>query len=111
MHCLYGHNIGNTVERLDFGDGYNPDPSLIRGNGDGTVNERSLIGCAHWDNTEAQHGHQIHQQAFPNVEHYNLLADYRVINYIVNRLTGAENYLSKPDRSNLNDSIMKYRIF
>lgn len=96
---------------MDFGAGYNPNPTFIRGNGDGTVNERSLIGCGHWANTAGQNGHRIYQQAFPNVEHYDLLADYRVINYILNRLTGAENYLPKPNNSNLINSVMKYRIF
>lgn len=96
---------------MDFGSGYNPNPTLIRGNGDGTVNERSLIGCGHWENSTAQHGHQVYQQKFPDVEHYNLLADYRVINYILNRLTGIENYLSKSDNSTLVSSILKYRIF
>lgn len=95
---------------MDFGSGYNPNPSFIRGNGDGTVNERSLIGCRHWKDTASQRGHQIYQQAFPGTEHYNLLAHYGVINYILNHLTRVESYLSKPDDSN-NNLIMKYRIF
>ncbi|KAJ6634693.1 Phospholipase A2 group XV [Pseudolycoriella hygida] len=86
VHCLYGKNMGDTAESLDFYNGLNSYPTITYGDGDGTVNLRSLLGCTYWRNTSAQEKHSVYQQAFPNVEHYNLLGDSRVINYIINRL-------------------------
>lgn len=71
---------------LNFKDGLNSFPSLTYGDGDGTVNMRSLVGCTYWQNTTPQHNATVYHQAFPNVEHYNLLGDNRVINYIIGRL-------------------------
>ncbi|KOB75373.1 Group XV phospholipase A2 [Operophtera brumata] len=49
VHCIYGYNM-STVERLVYKpgtwlDGY---PTLANGDGDGTVNLRSLSACEHW---------------------------------------------------------------
>lgn len=98
--------------RLDFGAaGYNTNPSLIKGDGDGTVNKRSLIGCGYWENSAAQGNHEIHQQAFPGVEHYNMLSDPGAINYILSKLTRDNDYPwvneTKPD----SEDIMKIRLF
>lgn len=75
---------------MNFKDGLNTFPALAYGDGDGTVNMRSLLGCTYWENTTAQHNSTVYHQAFPNVEHYNLLGDNRVINYIIGRLITTE---------------------
>ncbi|KAK9888719.1 hypothetical protein WA026_000945 [Henosepilachna vigintioctopunctata] len=80
VHCLYGTEV-DTVERLYYKpgtwlDGY---PSLIMGNGDGTVNLRSLQGCAHWQNFQKQ---KIYILPFPKVDHLGILGHKDVLQYI-----------------------------
>lgn len=96
--------------RLDFGDSYNPNPVLIKGNGDGTVNRRSLIGCGYWENTAAQGNHKIYQQEFPGVEHYNMLSNSGPINYIINKLTGLSDFPNAKEIANTTN-VMKFRLF
>lgn len=96
--------------RLDFGGGYNPTPFLVKGEGDGTVNKRSLIGCGYWADTTAQGDHKIHQHAYPGVEHYNLLSDSGAINYILSQLTHDHDYPRNNETVN-NSDIMKIRLF
>lgn len=110
MHCLFGNNVGDTVDRLDFGPAFNPNPTLVKGNGDGTVNRRSLIGCGYWDKTSAQGDHKIYQHEYPNVEHYNMLSDAGPINYILSKLTGDHDYPRANEKTNLSD-MMKIRLF
>lgn len=99
------------LNRLDFGAQVNnPTPTFYRGDGDGTVNKRSLIGCGHWSDMASQNGHKVYQQAFPGVEHYNLLGDNGAINYIISRLLGIENYPYEWELQNLTN-FMKHRIF
>jgi len=54
-------------------------PKLLYGNGDGTVNSRSLEGCIHWTKMQKQ---KVIHQAFPNVDHMTILKDERVLDYI-----------------------------
>lgn len=82
VHCLYGIQM-NTVERLYYKpgtwlDGY---PSLIYGNGDGTVNLRSLEGCLPWKKQQKQ---PVYSMRFPKVEHLSILQDKDVLRYIAN---------------------------
>lgn len=44
-----------------FPDGY---PTFVYGDGDGTVNKRSLEGCLHWVGQQKQ---KIYHQTFPKV--------------------------------------------
>lgn len=67
-------------------------PTIIKGNGDGVVNIRSLTGCGHWENTPSQGNHTIHQKEFPGAEHIAILGKKALINYIINELTGYEDY-------------------
>lgn len=95
---------------MDFGSHFNPTPFFFRGNGDGTVNRRSLVGCAYWRDTPAQNDKKVYLQEIPNVEHYDLLSSATVINYILDQLLGVKNYpfaweYKKPSKS------MKIRLF
>jgi len=45
-------------------------PSLIKGDGDGTVNIRSLEGCLKWRKTQSQ---PVHHQVFEKVNHLDML--------------------------------------
>lgn len=80
VHCLYGTTV-NTVEKLYYKpgtwlDGY---PTLIYGDGDGTVNLRSLEGCKHWQSLQKQ---KIFYKELPKVDHLQILTDKTVQAYI-----------------------------
>lgn len=82
IHCIYGTGV-DTVERLYYKpgtwlDGY---PSLIMGNGDGTVNLKSLEGCLLWQNLQQQ---RIYSVPLPNVDHLGILGDVKVLQYLSN---------------------------
>ncbi|CAH1368487.1 lysosomal phospholipase A and acyltransferase-like [Tenebrio molitor] len=82
VHCLYGTAIP-TVERLFYKagtwlDGY---PTLVNGDGDGTVNRRSLEGCLHWESLQKQ---KVYSKELPLVDHMQILKDTSVLNYISN---------------------------
>lgn len=64
-----------------FGPGHFPlkYPKLQYGNGDGTVNSRSLEGCVHWTAMQKQ---KVYHQVFPNADHMKILRDERVMDYI-----------------------------
>ena len=73
VYCLYGRNV-TTVEKVVFTKpSYFPDsPTLIYGDGDGTVNLKSLKLCSEWPETRLV-------QEFPNADHMSLLRDVRVL--------------------------------
>ncbi|CAG9824467.1 unnamed protein product [Phaedon cochleariae] len=80
VHCLYGTGV-QTVERLfykpgTFLDGY---PTLIYGDGDGTVNRRSLEGCLHWRTLQKQ---KVFVKELPKIDHLQILHDKSTQNYI-----------------------------
>lgn len=100
----------SLLNRLDFGAAFNPKPRLVLGDGDGTVNRRSLIGCRYWKNTAAQGDHKIYEQEFPGIEHYNMLSKSCPINYIVERLIGTADY-PLPDEVSSKSDTMKIRLF
>lgn len=84
VHCLHGNNV-KTIERLiykkdKFPDG---DPSFEYGDGDGTVNRRSLEGCLHWTKAQAQ---KVYHEVFPKVDHMGILANKDIINYVLSVL-------------------------
>lgn len=54
-------------------------PKLISGDGDGTVNLRSLEGCLYWKDKQKKN---IYHQPFPKVDHMQILKDLNVLNYI-----------------------------
>ncbi|XP_068621391.1 lysosomal phospholipase A and acyltransferase-like [Battus philenor] len=83
VHCIYGYNI-STVEQLVYKagtwlDGY---PTLRTGDGDGTVNLRSLSACAHWAKRTRNLGRVVKSLPLPNAEHLKILHDPRVIEYV-----------------------------
>ncbi|CAH2067613.1 unnamed protein product, partial [Iphiclides podalirius] len=97
VHCLYGYNI-STVERLVYAagawlDGY---PTLVSGDGDGTVNLRSLTGCLHWAKQRRRArlggrplpnaGRPVKSLPLKGAEHLKILHDQRVIDYVLDVL-------------------------
>lgn len=80
IHCLYGYKI-DTVEKLYYKPGTSIDgyPQLIPGDGDGTVNLRSLEGCLHWEGKQKQ---KVYHQGFPGVDHMGILKNSDILKYI-----------------------------
>lgn len=80
MHCLYGEKV-DTVEKLYYKPGTSVDdyPQLIPGDGDGTVNLRSLKGCLYWQTKQKQ---KIYHRGFPGVDHMDILRNLDILKYI-----------------------------
>lgn len=97
---------------MNFGESFNSNPVEAIGDGDGTVNKRSLIGCEYWKNTPAQEGFSIYQHEFTGVEHYDILGDSRPIDYIMKTLFGDSGY-TQARRTNTTSQniIMRFRLF
>ena len=55
VHCLFGTGV-DTAESFSFGKGAFPDaqPKVFYGDGDGTVNIRSLQACHKWNQRQLQ---------------------------------------------------------
>lgn len=80
VHCLYGTNV-QTVERLYYKPGTTLTgyPTLIYGDGDGTVNRRSLEACQHWQTLQKQ---KVFVHELPKVDHLQILHDKSTQDYI-----------------------------
>ncbi|KAJ0182152.1 hypothetical protein K1T71_002874 [Dendrolimus kikuchii] len=87
LHCVYGYNI-STVERLVYKPGtwLDGNLTLATGDGDGTVNLRSLNACEVWRKKRIfqtlNQNKPLKSVPLPNAEHLKILHDQRVIDYI-----------------------------
>lgn len=88
VHCIHGSGVA-TPEAFVFGKGQFPDtyPSQVDGDGDGTVNIRSLLGCLRW----------VGKQKYPvahvalngsSSEHMSILSNTDARQYIKDVVTG-----------------------
>lgn len=77
---------------MEFGSMF----SRVNGDGDGTVNIRSLQACSMWENDINQGGKPIIRKTLKEVQHYDILKDPQSINYILKLLTGIGNYTKQP---------------
>ena len=80
VHCLYGTGV-NTTASLIFGPGEFPDtqPHVVYGDGDGTVNRRSLEACSKWSQRQP---YNVTLKHYPSVNHNGMLSDENVLSYI-----------------------------
>lgn len=70
----------NFFFRITFKEGNFPDsPDLILGDGDGTVNVRSLEACLRWQNKQSQ---KIYHVPMSQVDHMEILKHPNVLAYI-----------------------------
>lgn len=60
-------------------------PQLISGDGDGTVNIRSLEACMHWQKSQKQ---KVYHQGFPGVDHTEILRNRDILAHINSILKG-----------------------
>uniref|UniRef100_A0A1E1WVS1 Putative phospholipase A2 n=1 Tax=Tityus obscurus TaxID=1221240 RepID=A0A1E1WVS1_TITOB len=77
VHCLHGANV-STIERLSYTD-FSEQPTIFEGDGDGTVNLRSLRGCLIWKKEQKA---QVYHQEFENVDHMGILSNPQALSYI-----------------------------
>lgn len=79
VHCLYGSGIP-TSESFQYSDKF-PDiePTVVMGDGDGTVNLQSAIQCKRWVGQQKQ---PVTLQELPGNEHVNMLLNYTTVAYI-----------------------------
>lgn len=87
--CFLGHF------RLNYKGDFKTTPTLVTGDGDGTVNARSLRSCERWSGTKAQREKTIHSVELPNVDHMGILSDKRVIQYILELLVNNKTFDAK----------------
>lgn len=88
VHCLYGKDVP-TVERLNYTKTAYVDgatPQLQMGQGDGTVNLRSLSACGTWTGMREMRGKNVTTLALSQVDHMQVLSDRRVVQYVLNTL-------------------------
>lgn len=67
-------------------------PSLVTGDGDGTVNSRSLRSCEKWAGTKNQNDKKIFSIELPRADHMGILSDKRSIEYVLKLLVGSSEY-------------------
>lgn len=98
VHCLYGVGVP-TVERLYYkpGSWLDGSPTLVYGDGDVTVNRRSLEGCHHWRTLQKQ---KVFYEALPSVDHLAILHSNLTLQYVAGLVRSdhptAKEYVPEP---------------
>lgn len=81
VHCIYGTKV-DTVESLNFSntDDITGTPTYETGDGDGTINRRSLEACRHWNGEQKQ---PVVLKSYAGNDHMGILANLTVLDDIV----------------------------
>ena len=82
VHCIHGSGIP-TMEKLEYKLNEFPDhtPKIINGNGDSTVNFRSLAGCTKWQQNVDRWGFSYLN--VPGVDHMGSMSDIRILKHLL----------------------------
>ena len=67
---------------------FSDDPELVMGDGDGTVNIRSLRACLKWTGEQNQ---SVHHEVFPGVNHSDMLKTDETVQYFVDIISSINN--------------------
>ncbi|RXG52682.1 Phosphatidylcholine-sterol acyltransferase [Armadillidium vulgare] len=106
IHCLHGVQLP-TTERVIFKENgnFSKTPTLIRGDGDGTVNTRSLQHCLQFRGKQKQ---EVHYKTFEGVEHLKILWSFPALQYITSHMqnVGEKNMLRERQKH-----LMKHRNY
>ena len=78
-----------TPEKFVYGTDEFPDtfPKTLFGDGDGTVNIRSLMACQSFVGKQKQ---EVVIKSFSNAEHMGMVGDTRVIEYVKNLISSMD---------------------
>jgi len=91
VFCAHGSQVP-TTEKLVYPEGSFPPgsaswwssgPTIIKGDGDGTVNLRSLEGCLRW---KGQQKLPVHHKIFPELKHSDILKLEEPVDYVVSEI-------------------------
>lgn len=79
VHCLYGSGVA-TAEAYKYSEDF-PDvePTVVLGDGDGTVNLWSAVQCRRWVGRQKQ---PVTLLELPANEHVDMLVNYTTVAYI-----------------------------
>lgn len=81
IHCLHGVGVDTPASfRYAPSQWYNYQPDVNYGDGDGTVNIRSLLGCLKW---QKMNGPPVYHKQFNKTDHLGILHDPSAIDYIL----------------------------
>lgn len=80
------------MNRLNYKGDLKSSPTLVTGDGDGTVNIRSLKSCERWSGTQVQGPKTVHSIEVPGADHMGILNDKRVVQYVLQLLTDDPHY-------------------
>jgi len=79
MHCIYGTGV-DTAERLIYSKATpTGKANILMGDGDGTVNVRSLSACSQWIGQQKK---PVYVRPFPGRDHMAVLNDPAILDYI-----------------------------
>jgi hypothetical protein len=81
-YCFYGSNIQTPLTYVYRSRKPSTTPTIIKGLGDGTVNDVSLEVCLKWAASTDSSGFQ--SRAFPNVVHSDMVKNTRVLQAVCN---------------------------
>ncbi|XP_029613797.1 lysosomal phospholipase A and acyltransferase [Salmo trutta] len=84
IHCLYGSGVP-TAEGFLYTNFSDSDPTLILGDGDGTVNLLSATQCKRWIGHQTQ---PVHMLELEGNEHVAMLLNFTTVAYIKTVLFG-----------------------
>jgi len=68
------------------------DPTMIKGDGDGTVNIRSLEGCLRWKDQQKQ---PVHHKVFEGVNHLDMLRQEEPAQVVADIISNLNKELSR----------------
>lgn len=88
LYCLYGTGVP-TPEKFVYGADEFPDtfPKTLFGDGDGTVNIRSLKACQSFVGKQKQ---KVVTKSFSNADHMGIIGDIRVIEFVKNLISSLD---------------------
>jgi lysophospholipase-3 len=79
VYCVHGANV-STPNQFKYDNGFpNSQPTVLTGNGDGTVNLESLVLCGNWKGKQQD---DVTVTVFPDISHFKLVSNMDVINYV-----------------------------
>jgi lysophospholipase-3 len=86
VHCIHGVGV-NTMETLEYKEDKFPDhnPKIGFGDGDSTVNTRSLEGCLRWKDSNGGKG--VQHMNLTGVDHMSVMTDARILKYLLTLAT------------------------
>jgi len=94
LHCIHSTKVP-TIERLNYRPGYYPayDPDLVTGDGDGTVNIRSLEACLKWKTEQEQ---PVFHKKFQGLSHLGMLRAATLIEHVAHVVADINKPLNTP---------------